>query len=128
MLRGTGRDHGYAGVRRAPEHFTFTFTLPDHKAEKPDWFHGDYQQRAGTNKKRRAALMLAAKSGARSKRWGRTQKAQKRNGGRGAPAPFHSTRAWRDTIVLCVGVHTGRVDPLCREPSGPAPRGGGVVA
>ena len=27
MLRGTGRDHGYAGVRRAPEHFTFTFTL-----------------------------------------------------------------------------------------------------
>ena len=28
MLRGTGRDHGYAGVRRAPEHFTFTFTIP----------------------------------------------------------------------------------------------------
>ena len=27
MLRGTGGDHGYAGVRRAPEHFTFTFTL-----------------------------------------------------------------------------------------------------
>ena len=27
MLRGTGRDHGYAGVRRVPEHFTFTFTL-----------------------------------------------------------------------------------------------------
>ena len=26
MLRGTGRDHGYAGVWRAPEHFTFTFT------------------------------------------------------------------------------------------------------
>ena len=27
MLRGTGRDHGFAGVRRAPEHFTFTFTF-----------------------------------------------------------------------------------------------------
>ena len=26
MLRGTGRDHGYVGVRRAPEHLTFTFT------------------------------------------------------------------------------------------------------
>ena len=26
MLRGTGRDRGYAGVRRAPEHLTFTFT------------------------------------------------------------------------------------------------------
>ena len=26
MLRGTGRDHGYAGVRRAPGNFTFTFT------------------------------------------------------------------------------------------------------
>ena len=23
----TGRDHGYAGVRRSPEHFTFTFTF-----------------------------------------------------------------------------------------------------
>ena len=28
MLRGAGRDHGYAGVRSTPEHFTFTFTLP----------------------------------------------------------------------------------------------------
>ena len=26
MLRGSGRDHAYTGVRRAPEHFTFTFT------------------------------------------------------------------------------------------------------
>ena len=28
LCLGTGRDHGYAGVRRSPEHFTFTFTLP----------------------------------------------------------------------------------------------------
>ena len=27
LCLGTGRDHGYAGVRRSPEHFTFTFTL-----------------------------------------------------------------------------------------------------
>ena len=26
LCLGTGRDHGYAGVRRSPEHFTFTFT------------------------------------------------------------------------------------------------------
>ena len=26
MLRGAGRDHRYAGVRSAPEQFTFTFT------------------------------------------------------------------------------------------------------
>ena len=32
MLRGTGRDHGYAGVRRASEHFTFT--LADRPAAK----------------------------------------------------------------------------------------------
>ena len=28
MLRGTGRDHGYAGVRRAPEHFTLPYLTP----------------------------------------------------------------------------------------------------